>query len=262
MKWVMHWPSVKQPLARNYTNMYIMPSTFLISWGSQLIKSSLNSTKQVEFLRVVLTSVDLTASLAPQRKESIKEQSLQLLQGNISLHDLASSIGLAVAADHAVELGTPQIQNLEIIKIRKLALNCGNYFSKGYAKARAAGAASPEVEMVSASTVGTTTTGGWYALVPGTGKAVNSALGTFHTVYRGRVGDSHLAPMPSGHTTTQDMEVCVSHTAPMPGSQTPLQDIDGGSAIQLPCQAASHLSPPVVLSVVQVRIFQCSWYLW
>ncbi|MPC63365.1 hypothetical protein E2C01_057463 [Portunus trituberculatus] len=49
-------------------------------------------------------------SLALHRQKSIKEQGLQLLQGDITLHDLASFIGLAMAANPAVELNPPQLQ--------------------------------------------------------------------------------------------------------------------------------------------------------
>ncbi|MPC23361.1 hypothetical protein E2C01_016405 [Portunus trituberculatus] len=97
-----------------------------------------------------------------------------------------------------------------------------------------AGAASLEVEIVLASALGpTTTTGGFHAPGPGSGKAAHSALGTFHTVYGGGVGNSHLAPMHGGCHTTQDMEVSICHTAPIPGGQTPFRDIDGG-VLQLP----------------------------
>ncbi|MPC51960.1 hypothetical protein E2C01_045818 [Portunus trituberculatus] len=93
-----------------------------------------------------------------------------------------------------------------------------------------AGAASPEVEMVPVSTTcpTTTTTGVNHALVPGIGKAVHSALGTFGTAYGGGVGDTHWSTMPGGCPITQDMEVSVCHKAPMLGSQTTIQDIDGG----------------------------------
>ncbi|MPC63157.1 hypothetical protein E2C01_057251 [Portunus trituberculatus] len=74
-----------------------------------------------------------------------------------------------------------------------------------------AGATGPEVEMVLASAAG-----GFHALVPGIGKAVHSALGTFCTVYGSGIGDSHMAPMPSSSPTTQDTEVGICHTAPMP----------------------------------------------
>ncbi|MPC78376.1 hypothetical protein E2C01_072861 [Portunus trituberculatus] len=94
--------------------------------------------------------------------------------------------------------------------------------------ARPAGAAGLEVKMVLVSAVGPATTGGFHALVPGTVKAVHSALDTFRTVYSGGVGDSHPAPMPGGCPTNQDMEVGVCHTASMPGGQTPMQNIDGG----------------------------------
>ncbi|MPC95376.1 hypothetical protein E2C01_090583 [Portunus trituberculatus] len=66
-----------------------------------------------------------------------------------------------------------------------------------------AGAASPEIEMVLTSAAGpTTTTGGFCAPVPGTGKAVHSALSTFCTIYGGGIGDSHPAPTPSSCPTT------------------------------------------------------------
>ncbi|MPC09209.1 hypothetical protein E2C01_001812 [Portunus trituberculatus] len=88
-------------------------------------------------------------------------------------------------------------------------------------------ATGPKVEMVPASAMDTTT-GGFHALVPRTGKAVHSALGTYCTVYSDVVGDIHLAPIPGSRLTTQDTELDICHTAPMPGSQTPIWDIDSG----------------------------------
>ena len=50
--------------------------------------------------------------------------------GDITLHDLASFIGLAVASSPAVELAPLRYKFLEIIKNRELALNAGNFSYK------------------------------------------------------------------------------------------------------------------------------------
>ncbi|MPC66137.1 hypothetical protein E2C01_060283 [Portunus trituberculatus] len=100
-----------------------------------------------------------------------------------------------------------------------------------------AAAASPEVEIVPASTVGpTTTTGGFHAPVSGTGKAVHSALGTFHTVYGGEIDDSHPAPMSSGQTPIWDIDGGVCHMAPMPSGQPliPSHDFICGTGKKVP----------------------------
>ncbi|MPC71096.1 hypothetical protein E2C01_065365 [Portunus trituberculatus] len=89
-----------------------------------------------------------------------------------------------------------------------------------------ADAVSLEVKVVLVSSL--SPTGGFHAPVPGIGKVVHSALGTFRTVYGGVVGDSHLAPLPGSCPTTQDTEVNLCHTAFAFGGQTHIQDIDGG----------------------------------
>ncbi|MPC58471.1 hypothetical protein E2C01_052476 [Portunus trituberculatus] len=111
-------------------------------------------------------------------------------------------------------------------------------------RAGPAGASDPKVEMVLASAAGPTiTTSGSHGSVPGTDKAVHSALGTFRTVYRAGVGKSHLTPMPGGHPTTQDTEVGICHTSPMHGGQTPIHDIDDGIYHMAPMPGSQPLIP-------------------
>lgn len=80
------------------------------------LKSFLEPIQEVEFLGVVLNSVTMTATLSPYRKEYIKKQGLQLLQGDITLLELVSFIGLAVASDSAMELALVRYKYLEIIR--------------------------------------------------------------------------------------------------------------------------------------------------
>ena len=93
-------------------------------------KSVLVPTQRVPFLGVVLDSVAMTVTLSSRRKERIKEQGLLLLKGDITLLDLSSFIGLAVAAGPAVELASLRYRYLEILHNRSLSQSCGNYHSR------------------------------------------------------------------------------------------------------------------------------------
>ena len=93
-------------------------------------KSVLEPTQEIEFLGVILNSVDMTATLTPRRKKHIKAQgSLLLNKDVISLLELSSFIGMAVASDPAVELAPLRYKYLEIIRNRELARHHGNYSS-------------------------------------------------------------------------------------------------------------------------------------
>lgn len=93
-------------------------------------KSVLEPTQEIEFLGVVLNSVDMTATLTPRRRKHIKAQgSLLLNKDVISLLELSSFIGMAVASDPAVELAPLRYKYLEIIRNKELARHHGNYNS-------------------------------------------------------------------------------------------------------------------------------------
>ncbi|MPC64077.1 hypothetical protein E2C01_058187 [Portunus trituberculatus] len=109
-------------------------------------------------------------------------------------------------------------------------------------KAGPAGVTSREVEMVlPAAADANIATVGYHATVPGTCKAVHGVLGTFYTVYRGGVGNSHRSTMPGGRPTTRDTEVGNCHTALVPGSQTPIRDNDGGVCHTVPMPGGQPL---------------------
>jgi len=150
-------------------------------------KSILEPTQEVEFLGVILNSRDMTSKLPSHRREHIKEQGLLLLKKEVTLHDLASFVGLTVASDPAVELAPLRYKYLEIIRNRELARNHGNYKSKiildDHARAlinwwihnidhqtKSLRSSSPQLEMFSdacltgwGATVGHTKTGGHWA---------------------------------------------------------------------------------------------------
>lgn len=67
-------------------------------------KSVLVPTQVVEFLGLVLDSVNMSVSLPHRRRDRIKDQGALLLRGESSIRDLASFIGLAVASAPAVPL--------------------------------------------------------------------------------------------------------------------------------------------------------------
>lgn len=90
-------------------------------------KSVLVPTQVVEFLGIVLDSVNMTASLPPRRKERIKSQGALLLRGDPSIQDLASFIGLAVASEPAVNLAPLRYKYLEYVKNENLVIHKGNY---------------------------------------------------------------------------------------------------------------------------------------
>ena len=92
-------------------------------------KSVLLPTQEIEFLGVVLNSVDMSATLTSRKKDHIKAQGLLLLNREVSLLELSSFIGMAVAADPAVELAPLRYKYLEIVRNRGLATHHGNYNS-------------------------------------------------------------------------------------------------------------------------------------
>lgn len=93
----------------------------------QVKKSVLVPTQVVEFLGIVLDSVSMSATLPPRRKERIKSQGAVLLQGDPSIHDLASFVGLAVASEPAVNLAPLRYKYLEIVKNENLVIHKGDY---------------------------------------------------------------------------------------------------------------------------------------
>ena len=93
-------------------------------------KSCLVPSQEVEFLGVCLSSRDMLAILPCRRKEQIKVQGRALLRGDVTLTDLASFIGLAVASDPAVDLAPLRYKYLEIVKNRELRRSFGNYQAK------------------------------------------------------------------------------------------------------------------------------------
>ena len=92
-------------------------------------KSVLLPTQKTEFLGVILNSVDMSVTLTSRKKEHIKAQGLLLLNREVSLLELSSFIGMAVAADPTVELAPLRYKYLEIVRNRELAIHHGNYSS-------------------------------------------------------------------------------------------------------------------------------------
>lgn len=71
----------------------------------------------------------MTATLTTCKKERIKALDLQLLSKEVSLMELSSFIGMAVASDPAVELAPLRYEYLEIVRNRELGSHHGNYSS-------------------------------------------------------------------------------------------------------------------------------------
>ena len=105
-------------------------------FGRQVIpdvKSVLIPSQEVEFLGFILNSIHMTVALPLCRKDSIRRQGLTLLCHEVvSLHDLASFIGLTVAADPAVELAPLRYKYLEIIRNNALTRSHGDYSASIY----------------------------------------------------------------------------------------------------------------------------------
>ncbi|XP_045127706.1 uncharacterized protein LOC123514122 [Portunus trituberculatus] len=95
-----------------------------------LSKSVLVPMQEVEFLGILLNSLEMTATLPLRRKDGIKKQDGLLLKGDTTLYDLAAFIGLAVASDPAVTLAPLRYKYLEIIRNKELVKNKGNYLVK------------------------------------------------------------------------------------------------------------------------------------
>lgn len=150
-------------------------------------KSVLDPTQVVEFLGIVLNSVSMTATLPRRRREHIKAQGRLLLQAGVTLHDLASFIGMTVASNPAVELAPLRYKYLEILRNRELARNHGDYranilldsharklvtwwINNIDSQSRSLRSSSPQIELFSdacltgwGATTGGTTTGGHWA---------------------------------------------------------------------------------------------------
>ena len=92
-------------------------------------KSVLIPTHEVEFLGIILNSVSMTATLPSRKRDRIKEQGLCLLKGEVTLHALASFIGLTVASAPAVNLAPLRYKYLEIIRNKGLSQHFGDYDS-------------------------------------------------------------------------------------------------------------------------------------
>ena len=90
-------------------------------------KSVLTPTQEIEFLGIIWNSVSMTATLPIRRRDRIRQQGKSLLKGDITLRDLASFVGLAVASTPAVPLAPLRYKYLEIIRNKELACNNGNY---------------------------------------------------------------------------------------------------------------------------------------
>lgn len=82
-------------------------------------KSVLISPQEVEFIGISLNSVTMSATLPSGRKENIKTQGLRFLKKNPTLHNLAVSIGLAVASDSAVPLAPLRYKYLVTVRNRE-----------------------------------------------------------------------------------------------------------------------------------------------
>lgn len=89
-------------------------------------KSVLEPTQTVEFLGVVLYSSDMTATLPFRRRKCIKQDKF-LLRQEVTLHDMASFLGLAVTSAKAVQLVPLRYKYLELYSNRELARSHGNY---------------------------------------------------------------------------------------------------------------------------------------
>ena len=93
-------------------------------------KSVLVPTQEVEFLGIILNSCLMTATLPLRKIIKIQELGRLLLKDRVSLRDLASFIGLAVAAEPAVDLAPVRYKYLEIIRNRELAGHHGDYAAR------------------------------------------------------------------------------------------------------------------------------------
>ena len=84
-------------------------------------------TQEVQFLGIILNSCLMTATLPLRKIIKIQELGRLLLRERVSLRDLASFIGLAVAAEPAVDLAPIRYKYLETITNRELVRHHGDY---------------------------------------------------------------------------------------------------------------------------------------
>ncbi|MPC75544.1 hypothetical protein E2C01_069934 [Portunus trituberculatus] len=98
--------------------------------GGTYAKEPAVTVPSIEFLGVILNSMGMIATLPCCRKEQIKVQDQSLLRSEVTLTDLASFIGLAVASDPAVDLAPIRHKYLEIVKNRELRRSHGNHQAK------------------------------------------------------------------------------------------------------------------------------------
>ncbi|MPC72529.1 hypothetical protein E2C01_066839 [Portunus trituberculatus] len=98
------------------------------SVGITIVKKSvLVPTQEVKFLGIILNSCLMTATLPLRKIIKIQELGRLLLKDRVSLRDLASIIGLTVAAEPAVDLAPIRYKYLEIIRIKELDQHHGDY---------------------------------------------------------------------------------------------------------------------------------------
>lgn len=94
-------------------------------------KSMLTPKQEIEFLGFIISSVDMTIRLAPQKMQKILEKiNNLLLLKKPSIRELASVIGTLVAAFPAVTFGRLHYRNLEKLKIYSLQIAAGNFEQK------------------------------------------------------------------------------------------------------------------------------------
>ena len=93
-----------------------------------LAKSVLLPTRSIEYLGVVINSVDMTVTLTPRKQNKIAGLADALLKKSVvTIQELAAFLGNLVAADVAIVNGPLHYKDLEIVRNNALSTNYGNY---------------------------------------------------------------------------------------------------------------------------------------
>ena len=102
-------------------------------------KSVLVPTQQIIFLGLAIDSVKMTITLTQERKQSIYTLCQNILSNyQVTIRELAQTIGVIVSSFSAVPYGQMYYRELEKCKVQSLARSGDNFDRKAYVSEEAA----------------------------------------------------------------------------------------------------------------------------